>query len=153
MSDESNRQQILINIGSLFGNVEHQTIVNNHPVKAADAKEANSKESRNQHYSLTVEQQAAFSRAEEAGYMTSQGYGKYKWLGQKVSLAYFIGRLFCGDYVEYRGKITIWKVGDNFPSQTMTAMFGYSDLGTIRSNRKDGNPPRDYRDIDRFVEG
>lgn len=100
---------------------------------------------------LTDEQQAAFDRAAEANFIKPLGNGKYRLLGQKVSLAYFIGRLFCKDYVD--SKYKTWKRVGDFPSNAIEAMFGEKNIASYRSNRKDGNPPRDYKTIDGFIEG
>lgn len=99
---------------------------------------------------LTDEQQAAFDRAAEANFIKPLGNGKYRLLGQKVSLAYFIGKLFCRDYVD--SKYKTWKIVGDFPSNAIEAMFGEKNIASYRSNRKDGNPPRDYKTIDGFIE-
>lgn len=104
-------------------------------------------------FPLTADQQAAFDRAVEGNLLRSLGNGKYRLIGQKVSLAYFIGRLFCRDYVESKNGARAWRVVDDFPTKAMTAMFGIDDLATTRSTRKNGTPPKDYRDIDGFIEG
>lgn len=96
-----------------------------------------------------------FARAIEAGFMEEDGV-HYKWKLSKALLAYMCGRIYCGDKSEYSDtdEKSFWKYGSSgfFPDAELSALFGQSELGQSRQNRKDLAVPQKSHEIDKLFE-
>lgn len=96
-----------------------------------------------------------FARAIEAGFMEENG-AHYKWKLSKALLAYMCGRIYCGDKPEYSDsdEKSFWKYGSSgfFPDAELSALFGQSELGQSRQNRKDLAVPQKSHKIDKLFE-
>lgn len=96
-----------------------------------------------------------FAKAIEAGYMKEEG-SHYKWNESKVLLAYMCGRIYCGDISVYdkTDEKYYWKFGkyDFFPDSELKVLFGVSDIGQSRQNRKDLATPKKSQEIDKLFE-
>lgn len=96
-----------------------------------------------------------FARAIKAGFMEEIGV-HYKWKLSKALLAYMCGRIYCGDKSEYSEKEekSFWKYGSLgfFPDVELSALFGQSELGQSRQNRKDMVIPQKSHEIDKLFE-
>jgi len=77
--------------------------------------------------------------AVEAGFLTVTAEGKLAWmLESKTLLAYFCGRMWCGDtpYYNKRAGGYVWMSGGvRFPKKDLVALFGVENLRTLRSQR------------------
>lgn len=96
-----------------------------------------------------------FARTLEAGFMEENG-AHYKWKLSKALLAYMCGRIYCGDrpdYIEMEEK-SFWKYGSSgfFPDAELSSLFGQSELGQSRQNRKDMVVPQKSQQIDKLFE-
>lgn len=101
----------------------------------------------------TMRNRDAFSKAVEKGYIrTSSVDGLLEWtLGNNTLLAYFCGRLWCGDSstVVKRMNKAFWHQGDTtFPSAALTRLFGVLNLKKLRQNREERVLPVNYEQID-----
>lgn len=96
-----------------------------------------------------------FAHAIEAGFMEENG-AHYKWKLSKALLAYMCGRIYCGDRPEYSDadEKSFWKYGSSgfFPDAELSALFGQSELGQSRQNRKDLTVPQKSHKIDKLFE-
>ncbi|MBP3355955.1 MAG: hypothetical protein J6K95_02155 [Rikenellaceae bacterium] len=96
-----------------------------------------------------------FARAIEAGFMEENG-AHYKWKLSKALLAYMCGRIYCGDKSEYSDsdEKSFWKYGSSgfFPDTELSTLFGQSELGQSRQNRKDLTVPQKSHKIDKLFE-
>ena len=96
-----------------------------------------------------------FARAIKAGFMEENG-AHYKWELSKALLAYMCGRIYCGDRPEYSDtdEKSFWKYGSSgfFPDAELSALFGQSELGQSRQNRKDLTVPQKSHKIDKLFE-
>lgn len=96
-----------------------------------------------------------FARAIDAGFMEENG-AHYKWKLSKALLAYMCGRIYCGDRPEYSDtdEKSFWKYGSSgfFPDAELSALFGQSELGQSRQNRKDLTVPQKSHKIDKLFE-
>ena len=83
-----------------------------------------------------VRDRRALERALERGYVVPQS-DHWEWTaGSKRLLAYFMGRLLCGDYPKWSHGKGLWMQGEGtFPEKELKKLFG---LGSLRSLRKNG---------------
>ena len=83
-----------------------------------------------------VRDKRALERALERGYVVPLS-NHWAWTaGSKRLLAYFMGRLLCGDYTKSSGGTAVWKQGrGTFPDRELTRLFS---MGSLRSLRKNG---------------
>ena len=82
----------------------------------------------------------AFTKALELNYMEAVGGGKYRWIGTNdkgntSELAYFLGKIY-----NYRYSLS-GNVGENFPEDSLNALFGvsrlYSSLSQVYNAKKE----------------
>ena len=101
---------------------------------------------------LKMRNSEAFDKAVEAGYINVQDDGSLKWtLGSQTLLAYFMGRLFCGDYGQYsrRKHAMIWQRGKGvFPAKALQALFEMKSLKRMRLKRVNEVLPENFQLID-----
>jgi len=98
---------------------------------------------------------AAFDYAVEEGYVQMGEGGCLTWhLGNSTLLAYFLGRLFCGDYcVISRSKGAVWTRGEGvFPASELQRLFGISTLGKLRQKRANMTLPENYKFVEEIFE-
>lgn len=104
---------------------------------------------------LTEAQQQAFILAVERDYMSPIGDGTYDWKLPKVLLAYFLGRLFCGDYIStdnVAGREE-WTSGNkDFPEQQLCQLFGMQSISANRRTRLGKVVPDGYEKIESLIE-
>ena len=88
-----------------------------------------------------------FDNAINEGYLVANGLN-YQWKKSKVLLAYFCGKIYCGDYI----KNDIWKAGQEgfFPDKQLSMLFNSPDLGASRRKKLMDNAPIGYKFIDRL---
>lgn len=78
------------------------------------------------------------------------------WLhGNKTLLAYFCGRMCCGDSSFESHCLNknerVWQCGDSlFPNKSLTMLFGTPNLRQLRERRCLCTLPRDWQKIDEF---
>lgn len=104
---------------------------------------------------LTESQQQALSLAVERGYMSPIGDGTYDWKLSKVLLAYFLGRLFCGDYIStdnVAGREEWTAGGKDFPEQQLCRLFGLQAISINRRSRLGKAVPEGYEKIEGLIE-
>lgn len=75
------------------------------------------------------------------------------WTKSKVLLAYFCGRIYCGDHaqVDIRSNYAEWKTGGFYmPEKVLQELFNVKNLGQQRRNRinNGGSAPKGYDIID-----
>lgn len=92
-------------------------------------------------------------RAIEAKMMIENPDGTLTWNGgSKTLLAYFCGRLWCGDTLE-RDKVTrelYWKLGKKpFPKKKIEALFGTKGLRELRKQRDMMAPPQGFHCVEK----
>lgn len=79
------------------------------------------------------------SAALQEGYLSVCENGQWQWqLENKTLLAYFCGRMWCGDSSHYSNKAHahVWdRAITLFPEKDLTALFGVKNLRTLRKNR------------------
>lgn len=77
--------------------------------------------------------------AVEEGLLSVTAEGRLVWmLESKTLLAYFCGRMWCGDTPIYNRRVGghVWKSGGGrFPSKDLVALFGVGNLRTLREQR------------------
>lgn len=104
---------------------------------------------------LTPMQEDAFSLAVSRSYMSPNGDGSYDWKLPKVLLAYFLGRLFCGDYIStdnVAGREE-WTSGNkDFPEQQLCQLFGMQSISANRRTRLGKVLPDGYEKIESIIE-
>lgn len=101
-----------------------------------------------------------FSRAVNAGLMLPSSKIKgYQWNRSNVLLAYFCGKIYCGDRLEIEEVTKEWKVkrGTEFFPETSIMSFFVNDNGQAMKNLGQSrlqmdNPPIGYKDIDKLFE-
>lgn len=80
--------------------------------------------------------------------------GHWVWtLESKTLLAYFCGRLWCGDTPCYSRKTGayVWRLGErNFPKKDLVKLFGVTNLRTLRKNKNFCTLPAGWEIIDKF---
>ncbi len=96
----------------------------------------------------------AFEEAVSLGYIRPTTDGRLVWtLGSKTLLAYFLGRLFCGDHGRYseRKRCMMWQLGSGtFPAKALHALFGLNTLFDLRRNRAEFSLPEHFQMVDRL---
>ena len=94
-----------------------------------------------------------FTRAIESGLMKQTSNG-YEWLASQVLLAYFCGKIYCGDYVKENRMDSTWKAGNDafFPEKALVKLFNRPNIGTSRRKQLDGTPPKGYQKIDELFD-
>jgi len=101
---------------------------------------------------LTMLNEKAFDKAVEQGYIEVREDGTMEWmLESKTLLAYFCGRIWCGDYGKYSRRVgsTLWQLGDGvFPSARLERLFSVSLLRQTRNKRKNLALPEYHQLID-----
>lgn len=104
-------------------------------------------------FKMSEQQMEAIKRALNNGCISDNGDGTYSSDLEDASLAYFCGRIFCGDYcVAEAGKL-VWKKGTtNFPNAILSPLFGKKNLGNSRSTRLNCPVPKDYQLINEIVD-
>lgn len=97
---------------------------------------------------------SAFDMAVEEGYIQMTEDGHLMWmLGNNTLLAYFLGRLFCGDSAYFsRGRgVGIWQKGEKvFPGAELQRLFGVNTLKQLRQKRCSRPLPEHYELIDKL---
>ena len=82
----------------------------------------------------------AFTRAINQGFITPREDGTLVWtLENHTLLAYFCGRLWCGDKGAYsrRKDAMLWQMGKKaFPAVALAKVFGINSLKQTRNRRK-----------------
>lgn len=102
---------------------------------------------------LKMRNARAFEIAVEEGYIVVADDGQHlRWtLGSDVLLAYFCGRVWCGDrgFRSRRKGKCVWRLGDGvFPAAELGRLFGLSALKQKRNNRKNMALPGCYQLVD-----
>ena len=101
---------------------------------------------------LKMRNTEALDKAVEAGYINVQDDGSLKWtLGSETLLAYFMGRLFCGDFGQYSRRMNakVWMQGDRtFPSKDLCRIFGVKALKQLRYRRRKSVLPDFFEYVD-----
>ena len=101
---------------------------------------------------LTMTNKSAFAAAVKQGYIELGEDGYLEWkLGGKTLLAYFLGRLFCGDNSAYstRKSGMVWTPGKGvFPGAQLAHLFNAPSLKIIRKRRSYGQLPEHFELID-----
>jgi len=96
----------------------------------------------------------AFDAAVAKGYIQMTDDGHLAWmLGSTTLLAYFLGRLFSGDYGKYSRckKGTLWVRGEKtFPATKLQQLFGEKTLRKLRENREGRFLPENFELIDKL---
>lgn len=91
-----------------------------------------------------------FEEAIGEGFMIKTPTG-FEWKLSKVLLAYFCGRIYCGDFVkkDLRGD-ALWKTeaDGSFPDKILSKLFNSPNLGTSRRKQLLGTAPTGYKKID-----
>ena len=85
------------------------------------------------------------SAALQEGLLSVDDEGRWLWLLEsKTLLAYFCGRMWCGDTPLYSKRASgyIWQSGEGrFPRKDLVALFGVRNLRTLREQRYMGLLP------------
>ncbi len=102
---------------------------------------------------LADENKAAFEKAVAKGYIINKEGEERKltWQLSKTLLAYFCGRLFAGDYLQYsrRQEKYLWMKGKGkFPAKPLGDTFGEKTLKQLRQKRFLKPAPDDYELIE-----
>ena len=75
----------------------------------------------------------------QEGYLCITDDGRWEWLLEsKTLLAYFCGKMWCGDTAIYSKHVNgyIWQSGEQqFPKKDLMALFGVRNLRTLREQR------------------
>ena len=92
-----------------------------------------------------------FNLAIEAGLMRQTAIG-YEWLESQVLLAYFCGKIYCGDYVKVGKMDSTWKAGNDafFPEKALGSLFNRPNIATSRRKQLEGTPPKGYQKIEQL---
>lgn len=92
-----------------------------------------------------------FNLAMEAGLMRQTANG-YEWTESQVLLAYFCGKIYCGDYVKVGKMDSTWKAGNEafFPEKALGKLFSRPNIGTSRRKQLEGTPPKGYQKIEQL---
>lgn len=92
-----------------------------------------------------------FNLAIEAGLMRQTAIG-YEWLESQVLLAYFCGKIYCGDYVKVGKMDSTWKAGNEafFPEKALGKLFSCPNIGISRRKQLEGTPPKGYQRIEQL---
>lgn len=92
-----------------------------------------------------------FDLAMEAGLMRQTANG-YEWIDSQVLLAYFCGKIYCGDYVKVGKMDSTWKAGNEafFPEKALGKLFSRPNIGASRRKQLEGTPPKGYQKIEQL---
>ena len=92
-----------------------------------------------------------FNLAIEAGLMRQTANG-YEWTESQVLLAYFCGKIYCGDYVKVGKMDSTWKAGNEafFPEKALGKLFSRPNIGISRRKQLEGTPPKGYQKIEQL---
>lgn len=92
-----------------------------------------------------------FNLAIEAGLMRQTANG-YEWTESQVLLAYFCGKIYCGDYVKVGKMDSTWKAGNDalFPEKALGTLFNRPNIGASRRKQLEGTPPKGYQKIEQL---
>ena len=92
-----------------------------------------------------------FNLAMEAGLMRQTANG-YEWTESQVLLAYFCGKIYCGDYVKVGKMDSTWKAGNEafFPEKALGKLFSRPNIGISRRKQLEGTPPKGYQKIEQL---
>lgn len=92
-----------------------------------------------------------FDLAMEAGLMRQTANG-YEWIDSQVLLAYFCGKIYCGDYVKVGKMDSTWKAGNEafFPEKALGKLFSRPNIGISRRKQLEGTPPKGYQKIEQL---
>ena len=92
-----------------------------------------------------------FELAIEAGLMNQTANG-YEWTESQVLLAYFCGKIYCGDYVKVGKMDSTWKAGNEafFPEKALGKLFSRPNIGISRRKQLEGTPPKGYQKIEQL---
>lgn len=92
-----------------------------------------------------IKDKAVWERAIQQGYILMGDDGCLRWeLGTKTLLAYFLGRLLCGDKPKWskRYQHYVWEQGDDeFPNAEAERLFGVKNLKVLRKKAEKCNVP------------
>lgn len=102
---------------------------------------------------LTPMQEDAFSLAETRRYMSRRADGTIEWRLKPVTLSYFLGRIFAGDYpkTDSHGN-SIWHVGTSpFPEKKLQQLFSMKNVGVARRKGLGGNVPEEWEKIEDII--
>jgi len=103
---------------------------------------------------VTMLHAEAFDAAVEKGYIVMTEEGTLAWmLGSNTLLAYFCGRLWCGDKGMYsrRKKAMLWQMGEGvFPAVALGKVFGCTTLKQTRQRRKNMVLPEHFELVDQL---
>ena len=98
-----------------------------------------------------VRNMAALERALQYGYIVPMA-DHWEWTaGTKTLLAYFMGRLLCGDYPEMNRVTGRWRWHEgkgNFPDADLKELFGLGSLRSVRKNNIILRLPQGHEMID-----
>jgi len=101
---------------------------------------------------VTMLHAEAFAKAVEKGYVKVREDGTLAWtLKSNTLLAYFCGRLWCGDRGVYsrRKGAMLWQTGDGvFPAAALGKVFGCTSLKQTRHRRKNMVLPEHFELVD-----
>lgn len=96
------------------------------------------------------------SAALQEGLLSAADEGHWLWLlPSKTLLAYFCGRIWCGDMALYnpRVKAYLWQGGNGrFPQKDLTGLFGVHNLRTLRGQRILEPLPAGWELVERIFE-
>lgn len=92
-----------------------------------------------------------FNLAIGAGLMKQTANG-YEWTESQVLLAYFCGKIYCGDYVKVGKMDSTWKAGNEafFPEKNLGKLFNRPNIGISRRKQLEGTPPKGYQKIEQL---
>ena len=96
-----------------------------------------------------VRNMAALERALQYGYIERLA-DHWEWTaGSKTLLAYFAGRLLCGDYPKWSSGKELWMQGrGRLPEKELSELFGTNSLRTLRKNNFFSPLPEGHEMID-----
>lgn len=118
-------------------------------------------ESREPYELFTKSGQKAISNAKAEGLIVETESG-YNWIGTKVLLSYFCGRVICGDYINdgvFNSK-PWYKGNKNFPANHVSALFTIKGkkATNVDGSRQDrissqGTVPKGYEKVEKCLSG
>ena len=93
-------------------------------------------------------------QALQEGLLTVTDDGRWVWqLPSKTLLAYFCGRMWCGDMPCYsqRAQAWLWQGGQGrFPRKDLVALFGVRNLRTLREQRFMALLPNGWEQVEKI---
>ena len=92
-----------------------------------------------------------FNLAIGAGLMKQTANG-YEWTESQVLLAYFCGKIYCGDYVKVGKMDSIWKAGNEafFPEKALGKLFSRPNNGASRRKQLEEKKKKGYQKIEQL---